>query len=98
MAVVERTSASKYQFLLYINGVLHADITGICEGRSFTVTRNRPDEINFSVDIDKLDDLARRLNTNVQDFLQVGVSEIRVLRRGVVLTAGQIVSWEADLG
>lgn len=98
MAVVERTSASKYQFLLYINGVLHADITGICEGRSFTITRNRPDEINFSVDIDKLDDLARRLNTNVQDLLQVGVSEIRVLRRGVVLTAGQIFSWEADLG
>jgi hypothetical protein len=63
MSVVERTSASKYQYLLYINDLLFADITGICEDRSFSITRNRPDEITFSLDIDKLHDLSRRLNT-----------------------------------
>src|SRR6476620_11852640 len=98
MSVVERSSASKYQFLLYINGVLYADITGICESRSFTITRNRPDEISFSVDLNKLEDLATRLKTNAQDLLQVDVAEVRVLRYGVVMTAGQIMGFDADLG
>jgi hypothetical protein len=95
---VEHTSASKYQYLLYTNGVLYADITGICEDRSYSLTRNRPDEINFTVDLDKLEDLAHRLYVNTPDLLQVGVSEVRVLRRGVVQTAGQIFGWEANLG
>ncbi len=93
-----KTEASRYQYLLYINNLLFADITGLCEDRSFAITRNRPDEINFTVDLDKLDDLARRLNTNVQDLLQVGVAEVRVVRNGVVLSAGQLVGWEAELG
>lgn len=88
----------RYQYLLYINGVLSADLTGICEDRTFTITRNEPDEIEFALNLDKFNDLSLRLHSNAQDLLQVGVAEIRVVRRGVVVTAGQIMAWDADLG
>src|SRR6266496_1645575 len=95
---VSKSTQSRYQFLLYINGVLFADLSGTVQNRSFVLTRNRPDEINFTLDLDKFSDLATQLNTNPQDLLQVGVSEIRVKRSGVTITAGQLMNWDANLG
>jgi hypothetical protein len=88
---------SKYQFLLYNSGLLIADISGLAEGRSFKTIRNRPDEIEFTINIDKLNDLATRLNMKAQDLLQAGNTEVRVNRFGTTLIAGQIMNWDAEL-
>lgn len=95
---VSKSTQSRYQYLLYINGVLFSDLSGVVQNRAFTQTRNRPDDISFTLDLDKFSDLATQLNTNPQDLLQVGVSEIRVKRNGVTITAGQIMNWDANLG
>lgn len=88
---------SKYQFLLYdSSGNLIADLGGYISNRVFSITRNRPEEITFSIPLFTLDQLASNLKLTPADFFQAGVQEVLIRRSGVNICAGQIDYWESD--
>lgn len=94
---VGKSARSKYEIQAWINGQLFANLTGIAQDRQFTLTRNDADDIQFSLNLDAFEQYCREIQVNSQDVLQAGVTEIRVLRNGVVLTAGQIFYWDVEL-
>lgn len=92
------TPKSKYTWQIFLAGQLLADLTGLCERRQFIITRNDSDQINFTISIDKMATLAKSLGIRINDIFQSWYSEIRVSRYGTVLTAGELLSWTANVG
>lgn len=88
---------SKYQFLLFdSSGNLIADLGGYVSNRTFSITRNRPEEISFSIPLFTLDQLAASLHLTPADFFQAGIQQILIRRDTVPICAGQIDYWESD--
>lgn len=88
---------SKYQFLLFDDsGNLIADLGGYISNRMFSITRNRPEEISFSIPLFTLDQLAEQLQLDPSDFFQAGIQEILIRRDSVPICAGQIDYWESN--
>lgn len=94
---VGKSDRDKYSFLIYINGALFADLTGIAKNRKFSKIRNDSDDITFDVSLDELEEYAKSSGINSQDILQAGISECRISRNGIVLTAGWLSMWTSEL-
>lgn len=96
--IVTDNLVSKYQFEVFApNGDLIADLSGYVTGRHFTITRNRADEITFSINIYTLAQLCTQLHITPADILKPGINEVRIRRSGVYITAGQMVYWTTNL-
>jgi hypothetical protein len=94
---VGHSQRSRWEIQAWINGQLFADLTGIAQDRHFLLTRNDSDQIDFSMNLDALEAYATKLKINSQDILQKGITEIRFLRNGVVMSAGYITYWDVEL-
>lgn len=92
------TPKSKYAFLLYVNGVFFADLSGIVDNRKVIITRNDFDQISFQVPIDKMIALCATLNTNISNLFQSAITEVRVKRYNNIIAAGELSPWNGNLG
>lgn len=88
---------SKYNFFVYINGQLQADLASLAENRQFSQTRNDSDQISFTLSNDKLVDLCSKLHITVRQLLYAGITEIRVYRNNVPIVAGELGPWNGQL-
>lgn len=95
---ISYTPKSKYSWLVYVNGQFFADLTGIADNRQFVITRNDSDQITFDCSVDKIISLCNTLKINMSDLFQSCISEIRVLRYGTVITAGELQPWDGNVG
>lgn len=78
------------------DGTVLASMAGRADNRQFTLTRNAPDTIQWTVDLDEFE---RWCQTSHQDPRQVLVSnntEVRIKRQGAYLAAGQLNYKEGD--
>lgn len=82
---------SKYAFELYSkNGLLLADLTGLAEDRSIVESRNRPEEIDFSLDLVRFEQYTRSIGGDASQILIAGQTELRVKRNGTYLCGARI--------
>jgi hypothetical protein len=88
---------NKYQTQVWLNNNLFADLTGIAKNHSMSITRNRADEISFDLDLDQFTQYALSMKLQAQDILQTGAAEVRVLKQGTTISAGQLFDYQADL-
>lgn len=91
-------SADKYTFeLVNPDGLLLADLSGRARGRKITKSRNEPDEINWSIDLNEFERYCRLMSQSPQDMLIVGQTEIRVKRGDEYLSGGQVNYIQASI-
>ncbi len=76
------------------SGNLIADLSGKVRGLTFSVTRNRAENISLTLDMNQMMELARGLKQNVSELFAVDINEVRILREdsdGINnIVAGQI--------
>jgi hypothetical protein len=72
------------------------NLTGIAYNFSFSIIRNRPEEISFTVPLRVLENLAATLFVDVGTILATGVNTIRIQRKNSYICAGQLDYWEVD--
>jgi len=94
---IGKSQRSKWEVQAWVNGQLFADLTGIANDRHLVLIRNDSDQIDFSMNLDQLEEYARDIKVNSQDILQAGITEIRFLRNGTVISAGYITYWDVEL-
>lgn len=73
------------------SGELVAELSSRALERKVTKLRNRADTINLKYDLDDIKRLCAKLNVSAWDIFAIGQNEVRVLRNGVVFSAGQIM-------
>lgn len=89
---------NKYSFQVWINGKFYADLSDIAMNRQVKVIRNQSDEITFDLNLDQFSQYCTAMKVKPAAVLATGVAEIRVYRLGNIVSAGQLMYWEADLG
>lgn len=75
------------------DGTVLAELSGKAKNRTFTITRNAADDIDWYIDIDQLEDYCRSNGVQIQDpklLLITNQTEVRVKRYGTYLAAGQL--------
>ncbi|MGW5074077.1 hypothetical protein [Rhodococcus sp. NPDC004095] len=72
-----------------------ADYSGRAYNRRVTLSRNRPDEIKFSLDLNNFEEHCRKAHTDPRQILKTASTEVRVRRLGSYLAGGQLVYAEA---
>jgi hypothetical protein len=92
----------RYQVKIYDgSGNLIADVTGKHQGIRVTATKNRPEDISVSFDLNQIEDHARNTLQSVTGMFAVDINEIRILREdstGInTIVAGQINATTASL-
>jgi hypothetical protein len=83
--------------ILNASNAIVANLTGIAMGLTFSLIRNRPEEISLNVPLLALKQLASNLHVDVEDLLQTGIQTIRIKRKGLIICAGQLDYWEVIL-
>ncbi|ODR25326.1 hypothetical protein [Mycolicibacterium porcinum] len=71
-----------------------ADYSGRAYNRRIMKSRNQPDEIRFSLDLNEFEDYCERSKVDPQTILIAGSTEVRVRRLGTYLSGGQLVYCE----
>ena len=71
------------------SGSLIADLSPLLLSRHFKATRNRAEQIDFSMDLGQVESLVSSLGTTVRDFLGPGYNEVRIKRGSRYLLGGQ---------
>lgn len=72
------------------NGELLADLTGLAHSRSFTVSKNLPEQISFTVGLNEIEELARDTGVPIETLINPGVNEIRIRRDSEYLLGGKM--------
>ncbi|MEV0360074.1 hypothetical protein AB0H71_28850 [Nocardia sp. NPDC050697] len=81
----------KYTFEVYDkHGTLLADTSAFTANRSVVLSRNRPDRITFTLDLDKYEEYCRTSRIDSRLLLTTFSSEIRVRRREKYIAGGQL--------
>lgn len=74
-----------------------ADYSGRAYNRQIVLSRNQPDEIRFSLDLNDFEDYCERSHTDPKQILTTGSTEVRVRRLGTYISGGQLVYAEAAI-
>lgn len=85
------TPQLKYEFELWINGVLVADITKLAQERKFTIKRNDSEELDFTLDVKAFEAHCVSAGRDPEATLVPYVTDVRVKRQGVYLFGVQVV-------
>jgi hypothetical protein len=91
------TPVPKYELELWVNGVQVGDITKLAKNRSFTLTRNASEELNFSLNLKAFEAYCLSLGVAPLAILEDYVTDIRVKRNGNYLFGVQVVDQEFKL-
>lgn len=87
--------SSKYSFELWTkSGQLLADLSGKDAGaqdRSFTRSRNQPEDIEFSLDLNGFEKYCLALGIDPKQILLVNSTELRIKRYGEYIIGGQLM-------
>lgn len=73
------------------HGNLLADYSGKAFDRRITLSRNQPDEIKFSLDLNDFEIHCEKAKVDPRQILIVGSTEVRIRRLGSYLSGGQLV-------
>jgi hypothetical protein len=71
-------------------GTLIADLSGKARKRRFVQSRNAPEEIQWEVDVNELEQYARDLKLPEDGLIVPGSTEVRVKRKGQYILGGRI--------
>lgn len=84
--------SSKYSVEIWSNnGTLLADFAGRAMQRGFTKSRNQPEQIEFTLDLDEVEKYCRDLGIDIKNVFITRSTEVRVRRLGKYFVGGQIV-------
>lgn len=84
--------SSKYTFELWSkSGVMLADFSGRASGRKIVQSRNYPEQIEFSLDLNAFERYCRDSGVDPKTLLITNSTEVRVRRAGTYITGGQLV-------
>jgi hypothetical protein len=72
------------------NGQLLADYSGKAMSRRIVQSRNRPEDIQFTLDLDDFEQYCRSLGVDPKNIMIVNSAEVRVKRLGTSIVGGQI--------
>ncbi|HVB24132.1 MAG TPA: hypothetical protein VNG51_19495 [Ktedonobacteraceae bacterium] len=72
------------------SGNILADLSSRASQRTFTVTRNGADDIQWYLSIDELEDYCRKTYQDPKLLLVTNQTEVRVKRNGTYMAAGQL--------
>ncbi len=83
---------SKYLIELFNpDGERLADISAICTSRSFTLRRNRAEDISLALNLEVAQDLARHLGMPFYQLFAAGRTEVRITRDNRPMVGGQLL-------
>lgn len=85
------TPQLKYEFELWINGVMVADISRLAQSRSYTIKRNNSEELQFTLDVTAFEAHCVAAGRNPEATLVPYVTDVRVKRNGAYLFGTQVV-------
>lgn len=85
------TPQLKYEFELWINGVMVADITKLAKERKFTIKRNDSEELDFTLDVKAFEAHCVNAGRDPEATLVPYVTDVRVKRNGAYLFGVQVV-------
>lgn len=85
------TPQLKYEFELWINGVMVADITRLAQSRKFTIKRNDSEELEFTLDVKAFEAHCVAAGRDPEATLVPYVTDVRVKRMGSYLFGVQVV-------
>jgi hypothetical protein len=71
-------------------GVRLADISGLCVTRTYTVRRNRAEDIYLTLNLKKAQQLAQRLGIGFYQLFATGITEVRITRGSRPMVGGQL--------
>jgi hypothetical protein len=82
---------SRYLIELYNpSGELLADISDLCTTRTYSLRRNRAEDIYLTLNLEKAQDLARSLGMGFYQLYAAGINEIRITRDTRPMVGGQL--------
>lgn len=85
------TPTLKYEFELWINGVMVADISRLAQNRKFTISRNDSEQLEFSLDVTAFERHCEQAGRDPEATLVPYVTDVRVKRNGSYLFGVQVV-------
>lgn len=85
------TPRLKYEFELWINNVLVADISKLAKDRKFTIKRNDSEELTFTLDVKAWENHCVSAGRDPNATLVPYVTDVRVKRNGTYLFGVQVV-------
>lgn len=85
----------RWQMLDQNNNII-ADLSGYIFNRRFVIERNRPEEITFTISLFILEALCAAIHITAEDLLRTGLNTVKIIRKGVVICAGQVDYWTTD--
>lgn len=85
------TPTLKYEFELWINGVMVADISRLAQSRKFTIKRNDSEELEFALDVTAFERHCEQAGRDPEATLVPYVTDVRVKRNGSYLFGVQVV-------
>lgn len=85
------TPQLKYEFELWINGVMVADISKLAQSRKFTIRRNDSEELTFNLDVTAFEKHCAKAGRDPEATLVPYVTDVRVKRNGGYLFGVQVV-------
>lgn len=89
---------SKYSFELWTKGgLLLADLGGMARDRLLTESRNQPEVIQFTLNIDQFEEFCAGINLDPRQALITKSTEIRIKRLGTYMRGGQLVYKDGTL-
>lgn len=91
------TPVPKYELELWVNGKQVGDVTKLAQNRSFTLTRNAAETLDFDLDVNAFEAYCSSLGVAPLAILEDYVTDIRVKRNGNYLFGVQVVDQEFKL-
>ena len=85
------TPTLKYEFELWINNVLVADISKLAQSRSYIIKRNDTEELTFTLDVKAFERHCLSAGRDPEATLVPYVTDVRVKRNGAYLFGVQVV-------
>lgn len=85
------TPTLKYEFELWINGVMVADISKLAQSRKFTIRRNDSEDLEFTLDVTAFEQHCENAGRDPEATLVPYVTDVRVKRNGSYLFGVQVV-------
>lgn len=83
---------SKFTIELWTKGgQLLADLAVRATGRSIVISRNQPEDIQFTLDVPEFEKYCATLGVDPKNLLTVNVTEVRIKRLGEYFVGGQLM-------
>lgn len=92
------TPQLKYEFELWINGVLVADISKLAQERKYTIRRNDAEDLEFTLDVKAFEQHCVDAGRDPEATLVPYVTDVRVKRNGSYLFGTQVVDMAYTFG